>query len=131
MFIYIFYNFIMVKTFEEEQKNVLDKKSFDTLLAIFSKYVLDGYKQFRWTIGGSRLQTIINQPEEINIILSNYKKLVECNFIYFVYVGDKRSKEFSLKQNFPIYGNMTPKELGKLAQNIFKWVKEQMKKIPD
>jgi len=115
----------MVKTFGEEQKNVLDKKSFDTLLAIFSRYVLDGYKQFRWTIGGSRLQTIINQPEEINIILSNYKKLVECNFIYFVYVGDKRSKEFSLKQNFPIYGNMTPKELGKLAQNIFKWVKSK------
>jgi len=36
-----------------------------------------------------------------------------------------------IEQNFPVSGSMKPKELGKLAQNIFKWVKEQMKKIPD
>ena len=34
-----------------------------------------------------------------------------------------------IQQTFPVTGGETPRELGQLARNIFKWVKGEMDKI--
>ena len=40
----------MVKTFEELSENSLNKRKFDTLFAIYSRHILDAYKQFKWSV---------------------------------------------------------------------------------
>jgi len=68
----------------------------------------------------------INLNIGIDYILK--EETIECEFFYYVYKLE--SESIHEKQRFPVT-SILPKDLGKLAQNIFKWIKEQMKKILD
>ena len=127
----------MVKTFEELNENVLDKKKIDTLFLMLSRYVVDAYKQFKWVVEkfdskGGMIKTGANNYF-LNIELEearyNDEEGLVCRF--HIWNNKRYDQSTNVKQSFPIKNDATPKELGKLAKTIFQWIKKQMEKIPD
>ena len=116
----------MVKTYEEEQTGRLSEREIKTLLTIFFRYIRDAYKQIRWEydivtdygeirtgynakIGKIRIGVPMKEKGIITIVISHNDRGIG-------------------KQNFPVT-EKSPRELGRLAKNMFKWVKQQMEKI--
>ena len=136
----------MVKTFEEFQNNSLDKKKFETFFIILSRYVQSDYKRFKWknnynyenysggNIGHGSIETYIFYPGHdmkviINIDYITKREMMECVISFKHYGSREHYLDTVEKQNFPVT-QVTPKGLGKLAQNISKWIEEQIKKVP-
>ena len=120
----------MVKTFEELSENSLNKRKFDTLFVIYSRHILDAYKQFKWSVYNDsyhdgfqgRLESSGNMYHKFSISFEyrfNSKSVVSVIF--------HNNKNFG-GQTFPITSTL-PKGLGKLAQNIFKWNKSIIDKL--
>lgn len=126
----------MVKPHEEEQAGRLNEREIKTLFTIFSRRIVDTYKQFKWGVD------IFEREGEAQIafqILTSNNVLETWVTIHIRYLKDgtlevKLSGKSPEKwkqgftQTFPVTGK-SPRELGRLANNMFKWVKQQMEKI--
>lgn len=119
----------------------VDKKRLETLLGLISKYISDEYKQFKWIRqGGSQvLQMDLVYDSKVFMsfppvrIFVSYQVKEKRLFAMLLRTegSDLRSaKDFTFRSSkeFPISQELPPKEIAKTAQNIFKWIKEEMKK---
>jgi len=127
----------MVRTGYEIKKETLNEDKIKVIMTIVSGLIHGDFKRLKWISQSSSpllidMYAILNQGQvkifligldsKSNVISSN--RLVDtfqCNLSY-----NNTVKE----QTFPV-GGVTPKDLGKLAHNIFKWIKEQMKNVPE
>jgi len=116
----------MVRPYEEEQAERLNDRQLKTLFTIFSRYFTETYKQFKWKvdIGMADIGIFSNDAQSrrgenlrVEVRYDARGKVLEA-------IINKR-----IQQTFPVTGGETPRELGQLARNIFKWVKGEMDKI--
>ena len=122
----------MVKTFEEE--NSFNKKRLEILYSLVIKYTKEAYKQFKW-----ESNIILNKGDPFfflrtKIIYAREKvilirgDLADNNNIK-ISVGYEKYFYSAEMKIFPISTELPPKEIAKVAQNIFKWIKQEMQKI--
>jgi len=129
----------MVKPYEEEQSKRLNERESTTLLTIFFRYIQDTYKQFKWqasyglysVTGYGKGYTTADITEKHGQVFYKtgsiffYVDMREEGIVEVRSVLRKDRGEVGKTQKFPINGK-SPKELGKLARNMFKWAKEKM-----
>ena len=122
----------MVKPYEEEQSKRLNERESTTLLTIFFRYIQDTYNQFKWqavyglysVTGYGKGFTTAKINDKIGTVFF-YVDMREEGIVEVRSVLRKDRGEVGKTQKFPINGK-SPKELGKLARNMFKWAKEKM-----
>ena len=120
----------MVKTYEESKKGDMDPEKFNTLKKILFRYISEAYKQFKWGAD-------MNKSKYVCFYTADEHKLKEGIQLSIVIILNKgllkiTITNFGLKiieQNFPFSENITPKDIAKLSQNIFKWLKKELEKI--
>lgn len=127
----------MVKPFEEEQAGRLSEREAKTLLTIFFRYIKDAYKQFKWGVNlGRRYDTLFHKELDALITTDGNRATgpifigvaeIEVNEVRLLQVY-LTAKGAGFNQAFPIT-EKSPRELGRLAKNMFKWVKQQMEKL--
>src|SRR3989344_6665304 len=129
----------MVKPYEEEQSEGLNERELKTLLTIFFRYIQDTYKQFKWNLDmrsheGKIYDCLIETRSKVSETIAKIDSLVRIEEKKMVVVifgieeiirGSTMRRSKRSRQDFPITGK-SPRELGRLAKNMFKWVKQQM-----
>jgi len=111
----------MVKTSEEEREGLLKEEQMTVIKSILFRYIKEAYQRFEWLMSGSTIQ-IPSLRIWLEVYQNQKTKKVEFNFI------DENTRKNNNQFLIEIKTPITPKELGDIAKNAFRWFKQQMEK---